>query len=77
MIIINQYKDIIINFDNVEFITKNNNSPCIYARTNKAEIMIGKYKNEERALEVLDEISEIYCLEKEGNHYSKFIMPEN
>lgn len=76
MIIISQDKTIIINFDNVEFITKNDNSPYIYARTNKAEIMIGKYKNEERALEVLNSLSDaiINNIFLNKNIYK---MPEN
>ena len=78
MIIISQDKTTIINFDNVEFITKNDNSPYIYARTNKAEIMIGKYKNEERALEVLDDLARVYGLQSEDVNYlnNAFIMPE-
>lgn len=76
MIIISQDKTTIINFDNVEFITKNDNSPYIYAKTNKAEIMIGKYKNEERALEVLNSLSDaiINNIFLNKNIYK---MPEN
>lgn len=78
MIIISQDKTIIINFDNVEFITKNDNSPYIYAKTNIAEIMIGKYKNEERALEVLDDFARVYGLQSKDMNYlsNAFIMPE-
>ena len=78
MIIISQNKTTIINFDNVEFITKNDNSPYIYDKTNKAEIIIGKYKNEERALEVLDDLARVYGLQSEDVNYlnNAFIMPE-
>ncbi len=78
MIIISQDKTTIINFDNVEFITKNDNSPYIYARTNKAEIMIGKYETEERALAVLDDLARVYGVQSKDMNYlsNAFIMPE-
>lgn len=74
MIIRSQDRSTIINFDNVEFITKNDNSPYIYARTNKAEIMIGKYETEERALEVLDSLNN--AISNNGFLRTDYKMPE-
>ena len=78
MIIISQDKTTIINFDNVHLITKNDDSPYIFARTNVAEVMLGKYETEERALEVLDDLARVYGLQSKDMNYlnNAFIMPE-
>lgn len=57
MIIISQDENTIINFDNIEYITKDNDSRYIYAETNNDKKLIGEYKTIQRASEVLNSIS--------------------
>ena len=64
MIIVNQDKDMIINFDNVVkiFVKKYcDDKPEIYCRTiHDIEVFLGEYQTEERAKEVLQEIIKLY-----------------
>lgn len=68
MIIINQDKTVIVNFDNINFIVKNDNEPIIYAKTKNEEIKLGEYATEERAKEVLNSIAEFYSREDYGEN---------
>lgn len=80
MIIISQDRTTIINFDNVHLITKNDDSPYIFARTNVAEVMIGKYETEERALAVLNSLSDAISNNISNNiifNKNIYKMPEN
>ena len=69
MIIVSQDKEVIVNFDNVENIWINNpleNNEGkfeIRAETYSNNMLIGEYKTEERAKEVLQEISNWYGLQ--------------
>ena len=57
MIIVNQNKKVIMNFNNTNYIAINDNDPTIYARTNNdSEIILGRYKTRERAKEIFEEI---------------------
>ena len=91
MIIINQDKTVIVNFDNIQFIVKNDNEPIIYAKTKNGEIKLGEYTTEERAKEVLNSITEFYSREDYGENkfdptaaiglilarqQARYIMPE-
>lgn len=59
MIIVSQDKAIIINFDSLDYVCKNDDVPVLYAKMNDgSEIQIGEYATEERAKEVLEEIVE-------------------
>ena len=61
MIIVSQDKAIIINFDSLDYVCKNDDVPVLYAKMNDgSEIRIGEYATEERAKEVLEEIAEQY-----------------
>lgn len=67
MIIVNQDKDIIVNFDNVESINivadldGTGEIPYkIYAETSSGSIELGEYATEERAKEMLGEIAKTY-----------------
>ena len=59
MTILNQNRDILINFDNIVGIQVNN-SRLEMVISNNEGIIIGKYKNKERAKEVLEEIVNKY-----------------
>ena len=81
MIIVNQNKKIILNFDNVPIIAINDkeNSKEIYALTNgETVVSLGIYATEERTNEVLQEIILTYTGEAmvEYNGYISFEMPE-
>ena len=76
MIIVSQDKKMIINFSNISdiVIRKNNEDnmwqlQCKSERENKR--IIGKYKTEERAKEVLNEFALFYC----RNDYKKTCEP--
>ena len=57
MIIVNQNKKVIMNFNDTNYIAINDNDPTIYARTNNdSEIILGRYKTRERAKEIFEEI---------------------
>ena len=80
MIIVDQYKTRIINFNNIERICIENplednegtfNILC--DTTNVQYRIIGKYKSEERAMEVLQEIVNAY---KGYNDNKVYTMPE-
>ena len=67
MIIKNQNKTVIINFNNVNYIAIDDNNPSIFLRTNNnAEITLGIYKTKKRAKEVLQEIVEAYVDSKKS-----------
>ncbi len=79
MIIISQDRTVIINFDNIHLITKNDDSPYIFARTSVAEVMLGKYKTDQRALEVLNSLSDAISNNISNNiifNKKIYIMPE-
>lgn len=63
MIIVSQDKDVIISFDNVEnlwinnLLENDNNKFEIRAETHSSNMIIGEYKTEERAKEILQEIA--------------------
>lgn len=57
MIIVSQDKSVIVNFDNITLISKNDDESKIFCEVNtRSTIMIGEYKTEERAKEVLEQI---------------------
>nr|DAW32527.1 MAG TPA: hypothetical protein [Caudoviricetes sp.] len=61
MIIVNQNKTVIMNFNNTNYIAISDDEPLIFARTNNnSEITLAIYKTKERAKEVLKEIVEAY-----------------
>lgn len=66
MIIVSQDKRMIINFDNiVEIVIRKNTDENLYqvqckSENEKNKRILGKYKTEERAKEVLEEIIELY-----------------
>lgn len=65
MIIVSQDKDNIINFDNtvsigIEYLGSNTSSKRISAETLGTSVRLGDYKTEERAKEVLKEITRMY-----------------
>ena len=81
MIIVSQGKEEIINLDNIQrlFIDADYISAVIYVECIEDDILIGSYKTEERAKEVLAEITEFW---KNGamSDYKDFIcyeMPED
>ena len=63
MIIVSQYKDVILNFDNVSLIAigDEETNRRIYANCNNDDVLkLGVYESEERAKEVLKEIVKEY-----------------
>lgn len=61
MIVVDQDKEILINFDNVELITVNDDEPVIVANlVSNTEVELGEYKSKERANEVLQKIIKLY-----------------
>ena len=81
MIIVSQYKDVILNFDNVSLIAigDEETNRRIYANCNNDDVLkLGVYESEERAKEVLQEIITAYTgdgiVESEG--YVCYEMPE-
>lgn len=61
MIIISQNKMQMLNYDNISSIYISYTEPIIYARVDVAEdIVLGAYKSEERAKEVLEDITRLY-----------------
>jgi hypothetical protein len=77
MIIVSQDRDLIINFDNVTVIgiAQNNSKEIDSITVDKEEQYLGEYKTEERAKEVLAEITEFW---KNGamSDYKGFICYE-
>lgn len=77
MIIVSQDKSVIVNFNNVEAIEIGNveENQCkgiIYARLVSAYFYkIGEYKTEERALEVLNEIQQVFTTNKAMELYAQ------
>lgn len=63
MIIINQNKDIIINFNNIENIgiLSTLNGSTVYCETNSKKEELGRYKTEKKAKEVLKAIEICYA----------------
>ena len=59
MIIVNQDKNKIINFDNINFISVECGKE-VRVDTEKSNNLLGRYKTEERAKEVLQEIIDRY-----------------
>ena len=55
MIIVNQSKELILNFDNIIGIQVNGNDICLKV-VDSDSVCIGEYKTNERAKEVLQEI---------------------
>ena len=80
MIIVSQDKDVIINFDNIaNLVVIENNIVSICNVEETTGITIGKYKTEERAKEVLQEIVRLYrrCQQVIGERggVANFIYP--
>lgn len=78
MIIINQQKNKIVNFDNIESIEVDNlnehlgvSTRTITAYTSGNHITLGEYENENRAEAVLEEIVKNEC-----ETYKIYFMPE-
>lgn len=80
MIIVNQNKKVIINFNNINYIAIDDNKPLIFTRTNNnAEITLGIYKTKKRAEEVLQEIVDTYKFNRcyaVGQKQAVYQMPE-
>lgn len=75
MVIVSQDKYNLLNFDTtvnigVEEITTLSDIVQISAQTNGNTIVLGKYKDEERAKEVLQEIVELYRNQVNKYHYT-------
>ena len=70
MIILNQKKDIIINFSNVVSIYVQEKNVQVLMTFIEDALILGKYKTEERAKEVLDEIIELYKKQTNKYHYT-------
>ena len=87
MIIVNQDKDLIVNFNNITVVgfAKNNSKEIRSKTTNGDEQCLGKYKTEERAKEVLQNIKEAYAPRKPQSlaelanyrQMAKYEMPED
>lgn len=80
MIIVSQDKKAIINFNNVNEIRVTKTNTIImfdntYRSSDDCSDILGTYKNEERAKEVLQEIIEKY--EDCSSFYRPYYMPEN
>lgn len=58
MIIVNQSKNVIVNFDNINavYIDKDKTCKKLYANTEMYDLFLGEYATEKRAKEVLQEI---------------------
>lgn len=76
MIIVNQDKKAIVNFDNVDSIDivadLNGMGEVIYYETSSTREELGEYKTEERAKEVLQEIVREYIRCNEQTFYTGF-----
>lgn len=82
MIIVSQDKEEIINLDNIQrlFIDADYISAVIYAECIEDDILIGSYKTEKRAKEVLQEIIDMYKFnrcEAVGQKNAVYRMPED
>lgn len=77
MIIVSQDRSVIVNFDNVITIQIDNNETnkkiSVYNIDSRLQVIIGKYKTEERAKKVLQEIINAY---KGYNDNKVYEMPE-
>lgn len=80
MIIVNQNKTVIMNFNNTNYIAISDNKPLIFARTNNnSEITLGTYKTRKKAEEVLEEIVDTYKFNRcyaVGQKQAVYEMPE-
>lgn len=70
MIILNQKKDIVINFSNVVSIYVQEKNVQVLMTFIEDSLILGKYATEERAKEVLDEIIELYKKQTNKYHYT-------
>ena len=82
MIIVNQDRDKIINFDNLTqvYITQDEEETAYFIRFETVDSLyddLGEYKTEERAKEVLQEIINSYLDCNEENIYEKFAYVKN
>lgn len=82
MIIVNQNKTVIMNFNNTNYIAISDDEPLIFARTNNnSEITLGRYKTREKAKEVLQEIVNAYVDSKKSKEAQKMfgysVIPSN
>lgn len=85
MIIVNQAKDAIINFDNINEIMATKTGKILlfnntYRSQDDCSDVLGKYKTEERAKEVLQEIIDMYKFnrcEAVGQKNAVYRMPED
>ena len=82
MIIVNQDRDKIINFDNLTqvYITQDEEETAYFIRFETVDSLyddLGEYKTEERAKEILQEIIEAYLDCNEENIYEKFAYVKN
>ncbi len=83
MIILNQKKDIVINFSNVVSIYVQEKNVQVLMTFIEDSLILGKYATEERAKEVLEEIIERYtnwnnlvCGQPTGECSPKYEMPK-
>lgn len=74
MIIVNQDKDLIVNFENVTVIgiAEGNCKEIASITTNGEEQFLGEYETEERAKEVLNEIRKVYKCSESYKHTRDF-----
>ena len=82
MVIVNQNKTVIMNFNNTNYIAISDDEPLIFARTNNnSEITLAIYKTKERAKEVLKEIVEAYVDRKKSKDaqavFGYSVIPSN
>ena len=77
MIIVNQNKTVIMNFNNTNYIAISDDEPLIFARTNNnSEITLGRYETKERAKEVLQEIIDSYSDSIDYMHNQTLLIGE-
>lgn len=82
MIIVEQNKTYLVNFDNVEHITIAENEEeteyaIISVTKSKTEIILGVYETEEKAKQILKKIISFYSNCIYDKTFSIFYMPEN
>lgn len=70
MLILNQKKDIAINFSNVVSVYRQGKNVQVLMTFIEDALILGKYDAEERAKEVLDEIIELYKKQTNKYHYT-------
>lgn len=87
MIILNQNKNIIVNFDSISTIERNGHKISCYFKDSPIPQLLGEYPTDKRANEVLNNIVEFYddaIIESRNNDYEAhyynchkaYIMPE-